>query len=247
MLINFNVPRLIDGVKRFRIQPSARASNTPSSQRIVFVYTFSARRRDIGSNSAMELQGERLIHADIQRTWSALNDPVTLKACIAGCEVLERSGDNSFKSVVAVKVGPVSARFNGKLELTNVQPPRGYTINFEGQGGAAGFGKGSSDVSLEAEGENTRLRYTARAQVGGKMAQIGSRLIDATARKMTDDFFKAFEEQLRPPAMAADEAPALVPEHVAVADAGGGGGGMRSLWWLIGALLVAAVIYFMLR
>ena len=94
----------------------------------------------------MELQGERLIPADQQRTWAALNDPETLKACIAGCETLERTGDHSFRAVVAVKVGPVSARFNGKLELADVEPPRGYTIVFEGQGGAAGFGKGSSEV-----------------------------------------------------------------------------------------------------
>src|SRR5215470_14714895 len=93
------------------------------------------------SNSGMELQGERLIPSDVQRTWEALNDPETLKACIAGCETLERTGDNSFRSVMAVKVGPVSARFNGKLELNDVQPPRACTMNFEGQGGAAGFGK----------------------------------------------------------------------------------------------------------
>ncbi|HEX6706852.1 MAG TPA: carbon monoxide dehydrogenase subunit G [Albitalea sp.] len=188
----------------------------------------------------MELQGERLIPADQQRTWAALNDPDMLKACIAGCETLERTGDNSFKAVVAVKVGPVSARFNGKLELNDIEPPRGYTIVFEGQGGAAGFGKGSSEVSLEPEGENTRLRYTAKAQVGGKMAQIGSRLIDAAAVKMTDDFFRAFEEKLRPPAteVAAPSA-ATAPAR--------SGGDLRSLWWLVAALLVAAVAYFLLR
>ena len=194
----------------------------------------------------MELQGERLIPADLQRTWNALNDPETLKACVAGCESLERSGDNSFDAVVAVKVGPVGARFNGKLELTNVQPPRAYTINFEGQGGAAGFGKGSSDVSLEPEGDNTRLRYTAKAQVGGKMAQIGSRLIDAAARKMTDDFFNAFEQRLQP---AATAQPAAVPARAAGRPAPGEASGrdLRTLWWLLAALLITAVVYFMVR
>jgi uncharacterized protein len=192
----------------------------------------------------MELQGERLIPADLQRTWEALNDPETLKACIAGCESLERDGDNRFRAVVAVKVGPVSARFNGKVELSNVQPPRSYTISFEGQGGAAGFGKGAADVSLETEGDATRLRYSATAQVGGRMAQIGSRLIEAAARKLTEDFFTAFEERLRPAAPAAvvqaDPAPAAAPEPAR-------DGEMRKLWWLIAALLAAAVIYFMLK
>jgi carbon monoxide dehydrogenase subunit G len=114
----------------------------------------------------MELQGERLIPANVQRTWEALNDPETLKACIAGCETLERTGDNSFRAVMAVRVGPVSARFNGKLDLADVQPPTGYTMNFEGQGGGAGFGKGTSRVTLAPEGDATRLRYTAQAHVG---------------------------------------------------------------------------------
>jgi len=191
----------------------------------------------------MELQGERLIPADVQRTWAALNDPDTLKACIAGCETLERTGDNSFRSVMAVKVGPVSARFNGKLELTDVQPPRGYTMSFEGQGGAAGFGKGSSQVSLEPEGENTRLRYTATAHVGGKMAQIGSRLVDAAARKLTDDFFTAFEAQLRSAA-----APAAAPgSEAAAAPVASRPGGSRTLWWVIAGIAVAAVLWFILR
>ena len=201
----------------------------------------------------MELQGERLIPADVQRTWDALNDPEILKSCIAGCESLERVGDHSFKSVVAVKIGPVSALFNGKLELSDIEPPRGYTMTFEGQGGAAGFGKGASEVSLEPEGANTRLRYTAKAQVGGRMAQIGSRLVDAAANKMTDDFFKAFEERLRPPAVETAPAqavpaaalPAEVPAEVP--PAAPRGNGLRSLWAWVAALVAAAVIYFLVR
>lgn len=181
----------------------------------------------------MELQGERLIPADLARTWGALNDTETLKACIPGCESLTRTGDNSFESVVAVKVGPVNARFKGKVQLTNVDPPRAYTINFDGQGGAAGFGKGSADVALEAEGAGTRLRFSAKAQVGGKMAQIGSRLIDAAAQKLAEEFFSAFEAQLRPPVEGAPPVPAPV--------------GIPAWWWVVGALAAAALVYFLLR
>jgi carbon monoxide dehydrogenase subunit G len=148
----------------------------------------------------MELQGERIIPAPVSATWEALNDPAVLKACIAGCESLERTGDNAFAAVVALKVGPVSARFRGNLQMTNVDAPQRYTINFEGQGGAAGFGKGSADVSLLAEGDTgaqTRLAYAAKAQIGGKLAQIGSRLVDAAAGKIANDFFKAFEANLQ--------------------------------------------------
>ncbi len=146
----------------------------------------------------MELNGERLIPATVDATWAALNDPETLKACIAGCESLERTGPDTMTAVVALRVGPVSARFKGNIAMTNVDAPNGYTINFDGQGGVAGFGKGSADVALTAQApEQTLLKYTARATVGGKMAQIGSRLIDATAGKITDDFFKAFEAHLQ--------------------------------------------------
>ncbi|MDQ6680421.1 MAG: carbon monoxide dehydrogenase subunit G [Pseudomonadota bacterium] len=146
----------------------------------------------------MELQGERLIPAAIEATWAALNDPAVLKACITGCEALERTGDDAYTVKIAVKVGPVSARFTGNLKLTDVQPPRSYTIHFDGQGGVAGFGKGSADVTLSAEGDRqTKLVYVARAQVGGKLAQIGSRLVDAAAGKIADDFFKAFEARMQ--------------------------------------------------
>src|SRR4051812_44508908 len=161
----------------------------------------------------MELQGERLIPASVETTWAALNDPDELKACIAGCESLERTGDDAFSALVAVKVGPVSARFKGNLKMTNVQAPNRYTINFDGQGGIAGFGKGSADVALTPEGPlQTKLAYAARAQVGGKLAQVGSRLIDAAASKIAEDFFKAFEarlQALQAPAGAAPAQPAV--------------------------------------
>lgn len=197
----------------------------------------------------MELQGERLIPASVDTTWASLNDPEVLKACIAGCESLERTGADTMTAVVALKVGPVSARFKGNLAMTNVVAPTGYTINFDGQGGVAGFGKGSADVALTAQGETqTLLKYTARATVGGKMAQIGSRLIDATAGKITEDFFKAFEAHLRAsaaPAGAADAASAsTAPVVAAPADPDGS---MTKLAWLIGAVIVLAIVYFVIR
>ena len=187
----------------------------------------------------MELQGDRLIPATLDKTWAALNDPETLKACIAGCESLERTGDDAFQALVAVRVGPVAAKFKGNLKMTNVQAPNSYTINFDGQGGVAGFGKGSADVALTAEGMSTRLKYTAKAQVGGKMAQVGSRLIDAAASKVAEDFFKAFEEHLRPAEVTAAPAePAAVPAAA---------GGNKTLWWVVGAAVVLLLIYLLMR
>jgi uncharacterized protein len=192
----------------------------------------------------MELAGERLIPADVPSTWAALNDPSVLKDCIAGCESLERTGENSFVAVVAVKVGPVSARFKGSLQMTDVEAPNAYTINFDGQGGVAGHGKGLAKVRLSPEGASTRLNYTATAQVGGKLAQIGSRLIDAAAAKITDDFFKAFEARLQPAAPVASEA--TVPAHPAP-EAARPGAQIRQLAFLGAALLIAAIAYFSLR
>jgi carbon monoxide dehydrogenase subunit G len=196
----------------------------------------------------MELNGERLIPASIDATWAALNDPEILKACIAGCESLERVGDDGFAAVVAMKIGPVSARFKGSLKLTRVDPPRGYTINFDGQGGVAGFGRGSADVSLsDAGAATTRLSYSARATVGGKMAQIGSRLIDATAAKITDDFFKAFEAQLqaRAPAPAPATAPPMPPGIVAAPARAREPAG--PVGWTLAAIVVVATLYLVTR
>jgi len=188
----------------------------------------------------MELKGERLIPATVEATWAALNDPDVLKSCIAGCETMERTGDDAYQAVVAVKVGPVSARFKGNLKMTNVNAPTGYTINFDGQGGVAGFGKGSADVSLAPDGAGTKLSYSAQAQVGGKMAQIGSRLIDAAAAKITDDFFAAFEARLQAAAPAAAAAPP--------AAAPASGASRRAMAWLAaGVVIVVVAAYFYLR
>ncbi|HWH83590.1 MAG TPA: carbon monoxide dehydrogenase subunit G [Burkholderiaceae bacterium] len=191
----------------------------------------------------MELTGERTIPASVDTTWAALNDPEILKGCIAGCESLERTGADTMTAVVAMKVGPVSARFKGNLALTNVLPPNSYTINFDGQGGVAGFGKGSADVALTAQGpQQTLLKYNARATVGGKMAQIGSRLIDATAAKITEDFFRAFEAKLQPAAVPGEAAVAVAEAPVEAA-----GAGVARLWWLIAAVVVLAIVYFAIR
>ena len=147
----------------------------------------------------MDLQGERRIPASVEKTWTALNDPETLKACIAGCETLEQTGDNEYLAVLGLKIGPVNAKFKGKLQLTDIVPMTSYRINFEGQGGVAGFGKGHAQVRLSPDGEATLLNYDAQAQVGGKIAQIGSRLVASAAAKVSDGFFKAFETKVSEP------------------------------------------------
>lgn len=144
----------------------------------------------------MEITGEQLIPVSQQVTWDALNDLAVLKACIPGCETIVPSGDNQFDVVLTAKVGPVSAKFKGKLTLTDLDPPTSYTLAFEGQGGVAGFAKGGAEVRLAPEGDATRLAYTAKANVGGKLAQIGSRLIDGTAKKLSDQFFTSFKKHV---------------------------------------------------
>ena len=146
----------------------------------------------------MEMTGERRIPAPRQLVWERLNDPATLKECIPGCETIEKVSDTEFTAKVVAKVGPVKASFSGKVTLSDLDPPSGYTITGEGTGGVAGFAKGGATVTLEEEGGETVLRYGAQGQVGGKLAQIGSRLIDATARKMADEFFTRFAAAMNP-------------------------------------------------
>jgi len=149
-------------------------------------------------HAAMDMQGERRIPAPRQAVWERLNDPETLKQCIPGCESVDKLSDTEFTAKVVARVGPVRANFTGKVTLADLDPPAGYTISGEGQGGVAGFAKGSAKVALEEDGGETVLRYGVQAQVGGKLAQIGSRLIDATARKMADDFFSKFVALVSP-------------------------------------------------
>lgn len=144
----------------------------------------------------MEMTGEQLVPASQADTWSALNDPAVLKACMPGCESLERVSDSEYAVLMTARIGPVAAKFKGKLTLADLKPPESYSISFEGQGGVAGFGKGSAQVRLSPDGHGTRLAYQVKANVGGKLAQIGSRLVDAAARKLADDFFGAFNEKV---------------------------------------------------
>jgi uncharacterized protein len=162
----------------------------------------------------MEMTGEQLIPAPQQEVWDALNDPAVLKACVPGCESIEPTGTNEYQVLMVARVGPVSAKFKGKLRLSDIRPPHSYALAFEGQGGAAGFAKGGAKVRLAAEESQTRLHYDVKANVGGKLAQIGSRLVDAAAKKVADDFFRAFSEKLSRPHPAQEahqDHPAPVP------------------------------------
>jgi uncharacterized protein len=147
----------------------------------------------------MEMQGSRHLAVTQQQAWEALNDPQVLKTCIPGCDKVEATGENQYAIGMAVRVGPVAARFNGKIQLADVQPPTSYTLNFEGQGGAAGFGKGNAKVILAppAADSGCDLNYTAQAQVGGRIAQVGQRLVDGVARSMAEDFFKRFDDEMQ--------------------------------------------------
>jgi len=150
----------------------------------------------------MQLTGEYHIPAPRDRVWAMLNDADVLRACIPGCDSLEEDGPDAFKAKVTTKIGPVKASFNGAVTLSNMNPPESYTITGEGKGGVAGFARGGADIKLVEDGDGTILTYTADAQVGGKLAQLGGRLIDSTARKMADQFFGKFTE------MAGGEKPA---------------------------------------
>jgi uncharacterized protein len=147
----------------------------------------------------MEMKGEHAVAAPTDHVWKALNDPAVLKLCIPGCESIEPDGENAYRMAMATKVGPVSARFTGKVRLSDIEPPHSYTIRFEGNGGVAGFVNGEARVSLlPVSGGETTLTYTAKAQIGGKLAQVGSRLIDGAAHKLTGDFFNRFVTSLTP-------------------------------------------------
>jgi len=191
----------------------------------------------------MDMKDSRIINAPQAKVWAALNDPAMLKQCIIGCDSLDATADGTFVAAMSVKVGPVSAKFKGKLQLENVQPPNSYKLKFEGQGGPAGFANGSATVSLTAEtATTTRLDYTANAMIGGKLAQVGSRLVDAAARKIADDFFSKFE--------------VLVAEPVAVAEDGDQASGAVAtvtappaksavpIWvWVVAVIVVGAALY----
>jgi carbon monoxide dehydrogenase subunit G len=148
---------------------------------------------------AMTMTGEAVLPADRNKVWAALNDPEVLKACIPGCQELEKASDTEFQATVKASVGPVKATFKGRVELLDLDPPNGYRIAGEGQGGVAGFAKGGAKVRLEdADGGGTRMTYDVEAQIGGKLAQLGGRLINGVAKKYADEFFANFAKRLAP-------------------------------------------------
>jgi carbon monoxide dehydrogenase subunit G len=207
----------------------------------------------------MEMSGENRIPASQEKVWAALNDPLVLKASIPGCQSLEKTSDTEMTATVQAKVGPVKATFNGHVTLSNIDPPNGYTISGEGKGGVAGFAKGGADVKLRPDGDGTILAYKVNAQVGGKLAQIGGRLIDATAKQMADQFFAAFAANVAGPAPAAvadddgetaviadvindPEVTAEAVEERLEAAAGKGVLGGPYVWGLLALIVVIALI-----
>ena len=154
----------------------------------------------------MEIKGEYKIAAPREKVFAALNDQAVLQACIPGCESLEKTSDTEMKAKVRLRIGPVSASFTGKVTLSDIDPPNGYKISGEGQGGAAGFAKGGAVVSLREDGGETVLAYNVDAQVGGKIAQVGARLIDGTAKKLADEFFGKFAAMVGGPPPATEVA-----------------------------------------
>ena len=166
----------------------------------------------------MEMTGEYRISAPRAQVWAALNDPEVLKVSIPGCETLDMTSDTEMTAKVVAKIGPVKATFTGKVKLENINAPESYTIAGEGQGGVAGFAKGGADVHLAEDNGETVLTYTARAQIGGKLAQLGSRLIDSTAKMMADQFFAKFSAVVTERALIEAGGP-MAAEPQSVADA----------------------------
>ncbi len=200
----------------------------------------------------MELNGQQRIAAPRQKVWDALNDARVLKACIPGCESLTQDGDHAFDAIVQVKVGPVRAKFSGRVELSDIRPPESYRISGEGKGGVAGFAKGGADVSLVEDGDGTILNYAVKADVGGKLAQIGSRLVQSTANKYAAEFFTHFGDIVTGavPIEAPAEAPtpagappprAVTPVAVPAAADDANTAHLRRLNWALLAIIVVLI------
>ena len=189
----------------------------------------------------MDLTGEYRINAPREKVWDALNDPEILKQCIDGCEELNKDSDTQFSAKVTMKIGPVKAKFTGKVTLSDINPPEGYTISGEGQGGVAGFAKGGAEVKLTEDGSETVLTYSAKAEVGGKLASVGSRLVEGVAKKTADDFFGKFSAIVGDDAEAAPEADAEAPVAPPAAPAKAEGG-LSPMVWGVGLIVVIGVI-----
>ena len=190
----------------------------------------------------MEMRKEHKVGLPRAEVWRALNDPQVLEACIPGCESVEQISDSEFNTKLTAKVGPVKARFNGKVRLDNLDPPRSYTAIFEGSGGQAGFAKGQADVALNEDGDGgCTIAYTVSANVGGKLAQVGSRLIDGAARKLADQFFTNLTDRFAGTEEAAQPEPSEQAEAVPTTSSGAGW-----LWWAAGAVVVLVLLYLIL-
>ncbi len=194
----------------------------------------------------MDLTGEYRIPASREKVWAALNDDQVLKQCIDGCQELTKESDTEFSARVTAKVGPVKAKFAGKVTLSELDPPNGYTISGEGQGGVAGFAKGGATVKLTEDGTDTILNYTAKAEVGGKLASVGSRLIEGVAKKTADDFFGKFSEIVGVVAEAGGTQSAAEQEDITSAEApkASEGSGIPAVWWGVGVVIVGAILLF---
>lgn len=205
----------------------------------------------------MELTGDILIGAPREKVWAGLNDPEILMRCIPGCESMEATSPTERTARVAVKVGPVRARFVGHVRMEDIRPNEGCVLRFQGSGGAAGMAKGHSNVELTDETGGTRLRYTAQAAIGGKLGQVGGRMIDAASKQMADQFFTAFNEQMvgvpvtepepmqpaeisaataAAPGTAAAAPSTFVPRSIQAPQPAVSGEGVRVLWFVLGAL-----------
>ena len=197
----------------------------------------------------MEMTGEYKIAAPRSKVWEALNDPETLAKCIPGCQELNKDSDTELSATVKSKVGPVSATFTGKVTISDIDPPNGYRISGEGSGGVAGFAKGGAEVKLADDGDDTVLTYVADAQVGGKLAQIGSRLIDSTAKKMAKEFFGKFAEEVAdtvPESSEEDDAAATTSTEPQTSCTAASAGGISPAIWVGGLIAVVEVVLLVL-
>ncbi len=188
----------------------------------------------------MDMSGEYKIAAPRVRVWAALNDPEILRKAIPGCEELNKLSDTELEATAKAKIGPVSARFKGKIVLSNLNPPEGYTLTGEGSGGAAGFAKGEAVVSLVEDGDTTILRYTVKATIGGKLAQLGQRLVDGAAKKMADEFFDKFSELAGGKVKSAVSAGTSKP--IAPANDNAGRAMFEPPSWLPAVVILAAIV-----
>ena len=190
----------------------------------------------------MDMQGNRQLAATQEQAWAALNNPDILKACIPGCEKFELTEENNYNVGVALRIGPVAAKFSGTVKLMDIKPPHSYALQFEAQGGVAGFGKGESKVTLTPNAEGCELSYTVHSKVGGKIAQLGQRLIDGAAKSLAEDFFKRFEEELLKSTQAQSQNEAALAPTPTAADK------PAPKWlWLAAAVLAGALIWSFLR